>query len=411
MRLIFLLGLIFLIDLYAFQAFRGVTLQWSAWSRNLLLICYGLLSLLVYIYFIGAPNRWFEGFSKEFTLFVRAFALIITLCKIPIALFLGIDDFRRLVLYAVNQMGLKSETDLSRSRFLTNVGVFMGAAPFFSLIYGMVRNPYRYKVHKLKVPVRGLPKNLEGLKIVQISDIHAGSFIFKDPIKNGIDLINAQNPDLVFFTGDMVNTASDEMLPYLDVFKNIRAKYGVYSVLGNHDYGDYQSWPSSDAKIENLDSLKEMHRQMGWKLLLDENDIVTVNDEPLAVIGVENCSALPRFHTYGDLRKAYKGAEDVPTKILLSHDPSHWDQVVRKEYKDIALTLSGHTHGFQFGVEIPGVLKWSPSQYVFKQWAGLYSEGDQHLYVNRGFGVLGYPGRVGILPEITLIELLQSEES
>ncbi|MCB0663552.1 MAG: metallophosphoesterase, partial [Saprospiraceae bacterium] len=237
------------------------------------------------------------------------------------------------------------------------------------------------------------------------SDIHSGSFFLKEPIQNAIDIINKENPDLVLFTGDMVNTIADEMEPYMEIFSQIKAKYGVYSVRGNHDYGDYSRWPSAEAKEANHKKFEAIQSAMGWDLLKNENRILNIKGADLALIGIENTSGLPQFQKYGDLAKAHAGTESAKVKILLSHDPSYWEPGILSTYNDIDLTLSGHTHGFQFGIEIPGWIKWSPSQYMYKQWAGLYSRENQHLYVNRGFGFLGYPGRVGILPEITVLTL------
>ncbi len=253
--------------------------------------------------------------------------------------------------------------------------------------------------------IDGLAPSLRGLRIVQISDIHSGSFLFKDPVKTAIELINREEPDLVFFTGDLVNEVADEMTPFMDVFDRIRARFGVFSVLGNHDYGDYASWPDPESKTANLHKLKDIHRRLGWELLNNEHRILRINGAEVAVIGVENYSAWDRFPRHGDLAKAYSGAEKAGLKLLLSHDPSHWDAQVTKDFSDIQLTFSGHTHGMQFGIEVPGFIKWSPIKYLYRQWAGLYQKGSQYLYVNRGLGYLGYPGRVGILPEITVVEL------
>jgi predicted MPP superfamily phosphohydrolase len=269
----------------------------------------------------------------------------------------------------------------------------------------MVRNPYRYRLFREQVRIPGLPDALQGLKIVQISDIHSGSFLHKEPVRNAVDLINAQEPDLVFFTGDLVNNKAEEAQPFVDVFDKINARYGAYSVLGNHDYGDYVRWGTESEKVANMDLLKDTHRRIGWDLLLNEHRTLEVNGAKVAVIGVENYSTHPRFPKYGDLKQATEGLGAADLKLLLSHDPSHWEGEVTDDYQDIAITFSGHTHGMQFGVEIPGWIKWSPIKYVYKQWAGLYQSGRQFLYVNRGLGYLGYPGRVGILPEVTLIEL------
>jgi predicted MPP superfamily phosphohydrolase len=248
-----------------------------------------------------------------------------------------------------------------------------------------------------------LPKAFDGIRIAQLSDIHTGSFHNKQAVKNGVDLLIDEKPDMVFFTGDLVNNETKEVRDYIDVFSKVKAPLGVFSSTGNHDYGDYRNWSSPSAKQKNFEDLKKAHKNMGWDLLLNENRALRVDGDEISIIGVENWGA-GRFSKYGDLKRAYEGAEETPFKILLSHDPSHWDAQIRKEFKDIDLTLSGHTHGFQFGVEI-GNLKWSPSQYIYKQWAGLYSEEDQYIYVNRGFGYIGYPGRIGILPEITILEL------
>ena len=292
---------------------------------------------------------------------------------------------------------------------LAKISVLMSGAPLLLMIYGMARNRHRYKIHEVTVSLVNLPKALEGLKIVQISDVHSGSFTDKAPLKKGIELINQAKADLVFFTGDLVNSIATEMEPYTDVFDKITAKYGVFSVLGNHDYGDYVRWPSKEMKLTNLNRLIHLQKQMGWHLLLNENRLLSINGEKIAIIGVENYSASPRFSKYGDLQKAYTGSESATLKLLLSHDPSHWDDQIAPNQSDIAITFSGHTHGAQFGIEIEGWFKWSPVKYFYKQWAGLYQKGQQFLYVNRGFGYLGYPGRVGILPEITVMQLKCAE--
>ncbi|NND05451.1 MAG: metallophosphoesterase [Saprospiraceae bacterium] len=405
MRLFIFLSLLLVIDLYAFQAFRIFSQSWSRFPRVSMVATYLILSLVAYLYVIGSSNHWFEGVHKNINIYLRAFVFILFFSKFFVAIFVGIDDLRRLLSWFGGQFSSGAAPDLSRSRFLAHMGLIVGALPFISLTYGILRNTYRYKLHRQPMRIKNLPRQLAGLKIVQISDIHSGSFTFKDPIRRGIEIINALKPDLVFFTGDLVNTHAKEMEPYTDVFDKIQAKYGVYSILGNHDYGDYRSWPTHHDKENNFAALKDVHKQMGWNLLLNEHRKIDIDGTTLAVIGVENISGSNRFVTYGNLQQAYQGAEDADLKILLSHDPSHWSSEVIKLFRDIKITLSGHTHGFQFGIEIPGWVKWSPSKYVYKHWAGLYHQHDQHLYVNRGFGVLGYPGRVGILPEITLLEL------
>jgi predicted MPP superfamily phosphohydrolase len=281
--------------------------------------------------------------------------------------------------------------------------MLMGGGLFGSLIYGF-SNKYNYQLRRLQLSFEKLPAAFKGLKVVHISDIHSGSFTDKHAVKRGVEKILNEKPDLILFTGDLVNDRSHEMDDFMDIFRELRAPMGVYSILGNHDYGDYTQWKSSEEKQANLERLKKVHADLGWRLMLDENTQLEKDGERISLLGVQNISG-KSFRSYGDLSKAYSGVDESHFKILMSHDPSHWDAEVIKKYPDIDLMLSGHTHGFQFGVEIPG-FKWSPVQYVYKQWAGHYVEGKQQLYINRGFGFIGYPGRVGILPEITVIELL-----
>ena len=293
---------------------------------------------------------------------------------------------------------------ISRFTFISQTALLIGGALTASLAYGM-SNRYRYQFKNVKLSLKDLPDEFKGLRIIQISDIHSGSFDDPEAVTKGVEAIMQEKPDLILFTGDLVNDRAMEIVPYLKVFNQLKAPLGVYSVLGNHDYGDYISWPSEKEKKENLEMLKQHHSDLGWRLLVNEHVLLERNNCQIALIGIENWGARG-FTKYGDMKKAVAGLEgiEVPVKILLSHDPSHWEAEVRKDYQDIALTLSGHTHGMQFGIDIPG-FKWSPVQYVYKQWAGLYQQENQYLYVNRGFGFIGYQGRLGVLPEITLIEL------
>jgi predicted MPP superfamily phosphohydrolase len=357
------------------------------------------------------------------------FAVIMGLffAKLVAALFFMIDDIRRGIQWIASRFGSgKQEAAavegdrISRSVFMSWLGMAVGGGLFGSLVYGFT-NKYRYQVKRLPLSFSSLPTSFRGMKIVQLSDIHSGSFTDKKAVMKGVEAVMKEKPDLILFTGDLVNNTADELDDYMDVFDKLNAPMGVYSVLGNHDYGDYVHWSDRDEILirqeedqgkrlfspmqqANLEKLKKMHADMGWRLLLDEHVVFEKNGEKIALIGVQNWSAKARFPRYGSLEKAYEGAGDYPFKILMSHDPSHWDAEVRKTYEDIDLTLSGHTHGMQFGIEIPG-FKWSPVQYVYKQWAGLYETGLQKLYVNRGYGFIGYPGRVGIMPEITVFEL------
>ena len=325
-----------------------------------------------------------------------------------------IDDVRRFFTWLVSLIatGNGSETgnttfNMSRSVFFKRAAILLGGLSISGFLYGM-SNRYNYKVKKIKLKLDNLPEAFRGFKMVQLSDIHTGSFDDYDAVSRGINLAMAQQPDLILFTGDLVNNHADEVNEkYQEIFSTLKAPMGVYSTLGNHDYGDYVHWPSPQAKKENLERLKNIHASMGWRLLMNEHVILEKGNDKIGLIGIENWSAKSSFPKYGDMKKAYEGlaGKNVPVKILLSHDPSHWDAQVRTDYKDVDLTLSGHTHGMQMGVNTKW-MKWSPVQYMYKEWAGIYKESDQYLYVNCGFGFLGYAGRLGIMPEITVIELV-----
>lgn len=407
MRFLILVIALLAIDLYAFQAFRVVMQGWSATARLVCTVVYWSAPVFAIVLMLIGDLTPFPQTNKAVFTILRTLVVIAYLSKFMILPILLLDDLRRLVVAAIGKFGADKPLDISRSRFLSQFGILLSGIPLFSLTYGMVRNPYRYKIFRETIKIENLPAELEGLKIVQISDIHSGSFTFKEPVLHSIELINELNADLVFFTGDLVNNIADEMEDFLDVFDKIRPKIGIFSVLGNHDYGDYVQWNSREAKQANLDKLKGIHKQMGWDLLMNEHRMLDIKGHRVAIIGVENYSALARFPKYGDLQQAYQGCENAALKLLLSHDPTHWDLQVNKMFPDIDITFSGHTHGFQFGVEIPG-FKWSPAQFLYKQWAGLYQQGKQYLYVNRGLGFIGYPGRVGILPEVTVVELQKS---
>lgn len=407
MRLIITIAILLLFDWYAFQAFVLFSKSWSENAQWILYSIYWSIPLVAIGTLIVLSVSDISKWNREVFLILRAVLMIAYFGKFLIVIVLVVDDLRRLVLEMYYAASGSANIDVSRSKIMAQIAVFTGTIPFFMLTYGIFRNRYRYKIFNDIAKFDDLPKALEGLKIVQISDIHSGSFTSKEPLKKAIDLINKQEADLVFFTGDLVNNVAGEMQPYIDVFDKIKSKYGVYSITGNHDYGDYVRWESAEAKKENFNNLIDVHRKLGWDLLLNENRIIEIKGEKVAVIGVENYSASPRFSKYGNLSQAYQGSENAVLKLLLSHDPTHWGYEILKVYKDIAITFSGHTHGMQFGIEIPGWFKWSPAKYVYKEWAGLYQTGEQYLYVNRGFGFLGYPGRVGILPEITVMKLMR----
>jgi predicted MPP superfamily phosphohydrolase len=403
---LFIVFLAFLaaIEIYAYY---GLRTKWNTYSKVfrkiLKTMFFGFLglSVLSLILFFGFRS-YFPTFLSNF---LFGFVMINLFTKLAFNFFLIFDDVRRGAIWIKRK--LKPETvsvgmeGISRSDFLLKSGLFAAAIPAISYPLGMIFGPYNYKLFNTKVNLPNLPASFDGLKIVQISDIHSGSFYDKDAVNRGIDLLLAQEPDIVFFTGDMVNNTADEMDNYMDVFSRVTAPMGVYSILGNHDYGDYKSWNSEEEKANNLMRVKEIHGELGWRLLLDEHVYLQKGEDKIAIIGVENWGT--GFHQEGDLAKAYEGVE-APVKLLLSHDPTHWDEQVTKDYKDIDITFSGHTHGAQMGIETHG-FKWSPISLRYEKWAGLYESEKQYLYVNRGYGFLGYPGRVGIMPEITVMTL------
>ena len=297
-----------------------------------------------------------------------------------------------------------------RRKLISQIAIGLAAIPFASLLYGMFRGKYNFKVLSYKLEYDDLPEAFEGFKIAQISDVHSGSFDNPKKVQYGVDLVNAQDADVVFFTGDIVNNRAEEILPWIQTFKKINAKHGVYSILGNHDYGDYSPWESPEAKKKNMEDLKKAQKEMGWDLLLNESRFIEKQGQRIAILGVENWGS-GGFKKAGDLNKALSNVAAEDFKILMSHDPSHWEAEVIPHPFNIHLTLSGHTHGMQFGIEIPGWIKWSPIKWRYKQWAGIYEKLNQRLNVNRGFGYLAYPGRVGIWPEVTVITLNRSKTS
>ena len=398
------------VDFYVFQSLRLVTAGLPQKPRLLIHVIYWSFTVVAVLLFLLIPMVGFESIPKFIRTYVFAVVVGLFIAKLVASLFFLIDDLRRILQWGgtktiqlVNGKSLESGEGISRSVFLSWLGVGVGSGLFGSLLYGF-GNKYKYKIERKKLSFGKLPEVFKGLKIVHISDIHSGSLDDVKAVERGVKKIMDLKPDLVFFTGDLVNNVATEMDSLKDVFSGIKAPLGVFSILGNHDYGDYVQWPNKEAKSKNLERLKDVHAEMGWRLLLNENVAIEKDGATIGLIGVENWGAKANFSRYGDLKKAYEGAEQYPFKILLSHDPSHWDAEVCKHFTDIDLMLSGHTHGMQFGVEVPG-FRWSPVQYVYKQWSGLYNNGEQKLYVNRGFGFLGYPGRVGMLPEITLLEL------
>lgn len=407
-KVILLNILLILIDLYAYQAIKGLFANSSDLAKKTAFgIYWGITALslgAVLVYNYGIP----EIAPQKVRSLIISFLFIIYFSKTFGILFLLVDDVRRGIVWLYEALFSKPETataenGIPRSEFLSKASVAAAAIPLSTMSFGIISGAHDYRVRRRSISLPNLPSSFDGLRIAQISDIHSGSFFNKKAVQGGVDMLLGEKPDLVFFTGDLVNNESAEFKEYFDVFNKIKAPLGVYSTMGNHDYGDYRSWPSLRAKQQDIDKLRAAHKEMNWDLLQNENRELKVGGDSIAIIGVENWGA-GRFSKYGDLHQAYKGTEDHPVKLLLSHDPSHWDAQIRSEFSDIDVTFSGHTHGFQFGIEI-GNFRWSPSQYLYEQWADLYRKGNQYIYVNRGFGYIGYPGRIGILPEITILEL------
>lgn len=411
-NLFVILAVLLAMDAYVYFALQKSINRSKAkkWLRGLYLVCVlaGYIGFYyLYTYFVNKPlhpdflPNLFVGFF--FSFFVFKLLLIVFFLAEDILRLLGlsIEFFKNLI----SGNGAKT-TVPGRRTFIRQTGLFLAAIPFSSMLYGVARGKYDFRVNRMKLLFENLPEAFEGFRMVHISDIHSGSFDRDDAIRRGIELVNAENPDLICFTGDLVNNDSREIIPFIEDFKKLTAKHGVYSTLGNHDYGDYKSWDSPEAKEKNMELLYQYQEEMGFKLLNNENAIIEKNGQHIGIYGVENWGNRP-FPQRADIDSALKGAEDVSFKVLMSHDPTHWEKKILKHPTHFDLTLSGHTHGMQFGVEIPG-FKWSPIKYIYPQWAGLYEKASQLLYVNRGFGFLGFPGRVGIWPEITVIDLHKS---
>jgi predicted MPP superfamily phosphohydrolase len=400
-----------LLDFYVFQALKTVTQQSSEKMRFTIHLVYWLISGATLILLLSFPYIQTLQTSKFFRNYVFAILVGLFFAKLLGSVFFMVDDLRRGGFWMMSRLApqagarfMGEGNGIPRSVFLSWLGLGIGGTLFGTLLYGFT-NKYNYQVRRVKLSFNNLPKAFKGMKLVHISDIHSGSFQNKEAVNHGIDLILKEQADLILFTGDLVNDRAEEMEEYKVIFGRLKAPMGVFSTLGNHDYGDYVAWPTKEAKAANLEDLKNVHAQMGWKLLMNEHVLLEKETDKIAILGIENWGAKGRFPKYGKMNQAHPGTEEIAFKILLSHDPSHWDAEIKTQYPDIDLMLAGHTHGMQFGLENP-YFKWSPVQWMYRQWAGLYEAGNQKLYVNRGFGFIGYPGRVGIMPEITVLELI-----
>ncbi|SDI22353.1 metallophosphoesterase [Chryseobacterium jejuense] len=397
-NLLIIAGIFLFLEVYIYQAIR--TLTDNSWIR----IGYWVISLAVYGIFAYEVSHFqrSDRSTARAQIMISLF-LIFILPKIFVVLFLLIDDIIRAGGYLIGFAKPSENFFPERRKFLSLVGLGMSGVLSALFIDGITFGKYRHKVRRVRVNFTNLPKSFKGYKIIQISDVHSGSFADPNKLQHAVDLINEQKPDLVLFTGDMVNNVADEFKPFIPLFSKIQAKDGKFAVLGNHDYGDYVTWDSPEAKKKNLDTLIDYEKQAGFDMLRNEHRVIEKNGEKLYILGVENWGLKP-FPQFGKIDNALKGVPESATKILMSHDPTHFDYVVKKHPGNIHLTLSGHTHGMQFGLDLKNI-KWSPVQYRYPKWADLYESEGKLLYVNRGFGVLGYPGRVGVLPEITLFEL------
>jgi len=396
-----------LVDIYAFQAIKTITK--NPWVHGFyVFISLAVLAGLIYeLSFLGSAKMMEPPKMYFFGIFLAVFVP-----KLIIIVFMFGEDIARFFVGIFMKVAGSDNAQFmaSRRKFVSTIALGIAAIPFASLLYGMIQGKYNYKVLKYALEFDDLPDAFDGFTLTQISDIHSGSFDNQNKVEYAVNLINEQQSDVILFTGDLVNNIADEMNDWKALFSTLKAPEGVFSVLGNHDYGDYVKWESASEKFENLQNLKNLQKEMGWNLLLNENRYLERSGQKIALIGVENWGE-NGFKQAGDLDKACEGISKDDFKILMSHDPSHWQAKVKDDPRHFHLTLSGHTHGMQFGIEIPGILKWSPIKYRYKNWAGIYEEFGRYINVNRGFGFLGYPGRVGIWPEITVIQLKKKQNT
>lgn len=408
MTMFFLILFFLLIDYYFFQGVLAASKNWSAgWRTGVRIGFWVPTALCIFAlfwwtfgnpYILGANTRSFIITGVVATYFSKVLGILV----------LFTDDLQRGLRWVFGFFNKGANGQLAgpvipRSEFLSKVALATTAVPFTAFAYGIISGAHDYRVKRITVKLKNLPKSFDGIRIGQVSDIHSGSFWNKTAVKGGVEMMMKEKPDVIFFTGDLVNNEASEVKEFIPIFEKLKAPLGVFSVTGNHDYGDYKQWLVHGEKEQNFKDLVQAHKIMGYDILMNEHRFLELGGEKIAIIGNENWGA-GRFSKYGKLDLACQGTEEAAVKLLLSHDPTHWDAQVRPNHPEIDMMFAGHTHGFQFGVEI-GNFKWSPVQYVYRQWADLYREGDQYIYVNRGFGYLGYPGRVGIPPELTIIEL------
>ncbi|MGI4871825.1 MAG: metallophosphoesterase [Janthinobacterium lividum] len=396
-----------LVEFYGYVAVRTALNLSTAAARRGFTISYWVPTLGLWALCFWAISTRNQPGGMVPKSYLMSLPLVLLAAKLLVLLPMLLEDLTRLGRWVARRLGSAPDTaaePISRSQFISRLALGLGAVPLLSMLWGMVWGKTDYQVRRVVLRYPNLPASFDGFKILQISDLHTGSFgDDTEPMRRAVALINAQKADLIVMTGDLVNNRATEVEPHIGALAGIKSELPIFSILGNHDYGDYVQWESRESKRENLQRLMQNHAKIGWRLLLDESHTIRRGDDELAVLGVQNWSSHPNFPKHGNLPKTHAASGNAPFKLLLSHDPSHWQAQVLG-YPDIDLTLSGHTHGMQFGVNLPH-LKWSPVQYSYPQWAGLYEQGRQRLYVNVGLGYLGFPGRVGFLPEITLLEL------
>ena len=407
LRWTFLVIVFLLIEIYAFQAFKTVLKK--NWILKFYFIINALIIFNLLYRFIKIYNNSLDFSDVFYNYLSIPFAFFITLLgfKLIVISFLFIEDITRIIHSIFNFISPSNESNkflIQRRSFISKMALIIAALPIPFVIHGIYRGRHKYRVLNYELEFNDLPAEFDGYKITHISDIHSGSLQKINKVEYAVDLINKQNSDLVLFTGDFVNNKANELNKWKKIFSKIKAKDGKFSVLGNHDYGDYVNWKSDQEKKENFKNLLNSQKEMGFKLLLNESVNIKSLNQSISLVGVENWGK-GGFRKNGDIDKACLGLRKKDFKVVMSHDPSHWDQILLNHQTHFHLTLSGHTHGMQFGIEIPGWIKWSPVKWVYKYWAGIYYEKNQYLNVNRGFGVLGFPGRVGVWPEISVITL------
>lgn len=392
--------LLVLIMWYNIGALRAAFSAYAPWVKKIAIAFYiathvVLVFGLLYLVLNADPRASSTSYMPWF-----GYLILLLIPDLLMALFLVGEDFFRLIFWSYSKVSGQNDLEMpERRKFISQLALAAAAVPFTSIAYGILKGKYNYKIKKVTLKFADLPASFHGFTLTQISDLHTGSFDNKKQVEHGVELINSLKSDMIVFTGDLVNNKAEEAEPWIEVFKKCDAPMGKYSVLGNHDYGDYVQWESEGLKSKNLDRLKAIHGEMGFKLLLNENKSISKNGESISLCGVENWGK-PPFVQYGNLEKSLENSRDF--RIMLSHDPSHFDEQIKQNSKKVHLTLAGHTHGMQFGIDIAG-FKWSPVKWKYPKWSGLYTEGDKHLYVNQGFGFLAFPGRVGMWPEITQI--------